>query len=111
MRKGLSEEEYNHQRKILEEALDVLSKSEVDIEDILKSNHLQWDQLHADPTYMALLEVKAKELYDTLWHDPLNGIQRYFPYRFDTFNEPSRLWWLSLVNRCQIIRPLNTKDD
>lgn len=106
---GLSENEYNFQRDKLETVLDELAKTDVDIEDILKSKNLMWDDVVGDSDYLVLLEAKTKEVYNTLYNDPLNNMQKYFPLRFEGFGESSKLWWMALINRAQIIRPVNEK--
>lgn len=100
----MNESEYNSYRNQLEELIHNLHLG-IQVEDLLEEN-LVWENIPHDQEYITILEAKTKEVYDTLWNDPLNGIQRYFPHKFEQFDKSSKYWWMSLVNRAQIIKPL-----
>ncbi|RLA19251.1 MAG: hypothetical protein DRQ56_05820 [Gammaproteobacteria bacterium] len=103
--KGLNENQYARHRTNLEGLLEELSKSGIKLEDLLENRDFQWSKIPHDATYITLLEAKTKELYGTLYSDPFNDMQRYFPYGFDSFGECSKLWWMALVYKAQVIQP------
>lgn len=61
-----------------------------------------------DEEYMKILEAKARELYETLYNDPLNFTQRFYPWSWDQLGDISKQWWLELVFRANIIKPIRS---
>ena len=100
----MNEGESTRHRENLENLLEELSKSCIPLEVLLEDRDFQWSKIPHDEKYVALLEAKTKELYDTIYNDPFNGMQKYFPYRFDKFGNCGKLWWMSLVHKAQVIK-------
>jgi len=48
------------------------------------------------------LEDKARELYETLYQDPLNQMQKYFPRCWEEMEEVTKDWWVALVSDAQV---------
>ena len=47
------------------------------------------------------LEQKTRKLYETLYNDPLNQMQHYFP-PWQNLGDIGRAWWVELVKEVQI---------
>ena len=57
-----------------------------------------------DDELMGVLKEKTQELYRTLYEDPLNGINLYFPITppLDIEGTEAGKWWLELVINAQV---------
>lgn len=101
----LNENEYHVYLGEIQDLIHKIEAHEIPMEEILESTNWVWEGFPNDSEYHAVLEAKTKQVYDTLYNDPLNSIQKYFPYKFEQFDSSSKHWWMSLIHRAQIVKP------